>query len=100
MARYDQLKIKLFMDGANVESMRTAVATMPHISGFTTNPTLMRKAGITDYTAFAKEVIAAVKGMPMRLNRNKTISRAMPGCVRDNPESSSMVSTGFSGVLR
>ena len=65
MARYDELKIKLFMDGAEVEGMRSAVATMPHIKGFTTNPTLMRKAGITDYTAFAKEVITAVNGMPI-----------------------------------
>ena len=65
MARYDDLKIKLFMDGAEVEVMRSAVATMPHIKGFTTNPTLMRKAGITDYAAFAKEVIAVVNGMPI-----------------------------------
>ena len=65
MPRYDDLRIKLFMDGAEVEGMRSAVATMPHIKGFTTNPTLMRKAGITDYTAFAKEVIAAVNGMPI-----------------------------------
>ncbi len=65
MARYHDLKIKLFMDGAEVEGMRTAVATMPHIKGFTTNPTLMRKVGITDYTAFAKEVITAVNGMPI-----------------------------------
>ena len=65
MARIHDLKIKLFMDGAEVESMRSAVATMPHIKGFTTNPTLMRKAGITDYTAFAEEVIAAVNGMPI-----------------------------------
>ena len=45
--------------------MRSAVATMPHIKGFTTNPTLMRKVGITDYTTFAKEVITAVNGMPI-----------------------------------
>ena len=65
MTHYDDLRIKLFMDGAEVEGMRSAVATMPHIKGFTTNPTLMRKAGITDYTAFAKQVIAAVKGLPI-----------------------------------
>ena len=60
-----QLKIKLFMDGADIDSMRSAVAAMPHVKGFTTNPTLMRKARVTDYTAFAKEVIAVVKGMPI-----------------------------------
>ena len=65
MRTYDQLKVKLFMDGAEIESMRLAVATMPHIKGFTTNPTLMRKAGVTDYTAFAKEVISVVKGLPI-----------------------------------
>ena len=65
MARFDELKIKLFMDGAEIEGMRSAVATMPHIKGFTTNPTLMRKAGIADYTAFAREAIAAVSGMPI-----------------------------------
>ena len=65
MAHYHDLKIKLFMDGAEIEGMRSAVTSMPHIKGFTTNPTLMRKAGITDYTAFAKEVIKAVNGMPI-----------------------------------
>jgi transaldolase len=65
MRTYDKLKVKLFMDGAEIESMRLAVAAMPHIKGFTTNPTLMRKAGVTDYTAFAKEVISVVKGLPI-----------------------------------
>jgi transaldolase len=65
MRTHQQLKIKLFMDGAEIESMRLAVATMPYIRGFTTNPTLMRKAGVTDYTGFAKEVIGVVKGLPI-----------------------------------
>lgn len=65
MAKYNDLKIKLFMDGAEVDSMRNAVETMPHIKGFTTNPTLMRKAGVTDYTAFAKDVLKVVNGMPI-----------------------------------
>ena len=37
----------------------------PHIKGFTTNPTLMRKAGITDYAAFASEVLAAIPDRPI-----------------------------------
>ena len=37
----------------------------PHIKGFTTNPTLMRKAGITDYRAFASEVLAAIPDRPI-----------------------------------
>jgi transaldolase len=58
------LKIKLFMDGADLESMRRAYATKL-VSGFTTNPTLMRKAGITDYAAFAKAAIAAIPDLPI-----------------------------------
>lgn len=59
------LQIKIFMDGAHIEDMREAVETNPLVKGFTTNPTLMRKAGIHDYTAFAKEALAAVQGLPI-----------------------------------
>jgi transaldolase len=45
--------------------MRRAIAEMPFIKGFTTNPTLMRKAGITDYAAFAREAIAVVGDLPI-----------------------------------
>ena len=38
---------------------------LPHIQGFTTNPTLMRKAGITNYKAFASEVLAAIPDRPI-----------------------------------
>ena len=54
MVSVSDLKIKLFMDGAEIRSMVDAVRTNPLIQGFTTNPTLMRKAGITDYAAFAR----------------------------------------------
>jgi transaldolase len=60
-----QLRIKLFMDGADIEAMRAVVAANPLIRGFTTNPTLMRKAGIADYAAFAKMALAAVDGRPI-----------------------------------
>ena len=53
------LKVKIFADGANLEGM-LALARDPRIAGFTTNPTLMRTAGITDYRAFAREVVAAI----------------------------------------
>lgn len=56
--------VKLFQDGASVEDMRQAAAE-PLIAGFTTNPTLMAKAGITDYAAFAQEALAAVSGKPI-----------------------------------
>jgi transaldolase len=61
-ARLD--RIKIFADGASLPSMLES-ARDPRISGFTTNPTLMRKAGISDYRAFAKEVLAAIKDRPI-----------------------------------
>lgn len=60
----DQLKIKIFADGADLESMKELYRN-PMVKGFTTNPTLMRKAGVTDYVAFAKEVLAAIPDAPV-----------------------------------
>jgi transaldolase len=60
----DQLKVKIFADGADVKGMVEMYAK-PYIKGFTTNPTLMRKAGITDYRAFAKEVVAKIPDRPI-----------------------------------
>ncbi len=62
MPEVGSLRIKLFLDGAELPAMKEAVASNPLITGFTTNPTLMRKAGIADYAAFANEAIAAVAG--------------------------------------
>jgi transaldolase len=56
--------IKIFSDGADLASL-LEVAKNPRISGFTTNPTLMRKAGVSDYEAFAKEVLAAIQDRPI-----------------------------------
>ena len=56
--------IKIFADGASLASMREA-ARDPRIAGFTTNPTLMRKAGVADYRAFAKEVLAEIRDKPI-----------------------------------
>jgi transaldolase len=58
------LKIKIFADGADLKSMRAA-ASDPRITGFTTNPTLMRAAGVDDYKAFALEVLRLVGGRPI-----------------------------------
>jgi transaldolase len=58
------LRTKIFADGADLESMR-ALAREPYIKGFTTNPTLMRKAGVSDYRAFAKQVLAAISDRPV-----------------------------------
>ena len=53
------LKVKIFGDGAELERM-AELSRKPYISGFTTNPSLMHKAGIRDYKAFAKSVVAAI----------------------------------------
>jgi len=58
------LKVKLFADGADIAGIREMYAN-PAIRGFTTNPTLMRKAGIADYKAFALEVLVAVPDRPI-----------------------------------
>lgn len=58
------LKVKIFADGADVKGMVEMYAK-PYIKGFTTNPTLMRKAGISDYRAFAREVLAAIPDRPI-----------------------------------
>jgi transaldolase len=60
----DQLRIKLFADGADRAGMLDMYRN-PRIQGFTTNPTLMRKAGIADYAAFAREIIAAIPDRPI-----------------------------------
>ncbi|HYW54244.1 MAG TPA: transaldolase [Dongiaceae bacterium] len=58
------LKTKIFADGADVDGIR-ALAADPRIAGFTTNPTLMRKAGIADYAAFARTALDIVDGRPI-----------------------------------
>lgn len=56
--------IKLFADGANFDDM-VRLASDPRISGLTTNPTLMLKAGVTDYKSFAQKVLAAIPDKPI-----------------------------------
>lgn len=58
------LKVKIFADGANLETIRSLYAN-PVIKGFTTNPTLMRAAGVKDYKAFAIDVLATVRDRPV-----------------------------------
>jgi len=60
------LKVKLFADGADRAGILRMYAN-PLIRGFTTNPTLMRQAGVTDYEAFAKDVVSAVPDRPLSL---------------------------------
>ena len=59
-----KMNIKLFADGANLAEM-VSMAKQEYISGLTTNPTLMRKAGISDYKKFAHEVLAEIPDKPI-----------------------------------
>jgi len=58
------MNIQIFADGADLETMRSLVAN-PVVSGWTTNPSLCRKAGVTDYREFAKQVLAIIDGKPV-----------------------------------
>jgi transaldolase len=59
-----ELTVKLFADGADAATMRELYRN-PLIRGFTTNPTLMRKAGVTDYKAFARDILQVIPDRPI-----------------------------------
>lgn len=58
------LTVKLFADGADAAGMLELYRN-PLIRGFTTNPTLMRKAGVSDYRAFARDILQAIPDRPI-----------------------------------
>ncbi|RJR40164.1 MAG: transaldolase [Desulfobacteraceae bacterium] len=58
------LRVKIFADGADKAGM-LEMAAKPFIKGLTTNPTLMRKANVADYKAFAKDVLKAIPDKPI-----------------------------------
>jgi transaldolase len=60
----DQIKTKIFADGADLEQI-LALAPDPRIKGFTTNPSLMWKAGLTDYEEFAKRLLGRIVDKPI-----------------------------------
>jgi transaldolase len=64
MSRIADFKVKLFADGADYEGI-VRMSRDPRIRGFTTNPSLMRKAGVEDYELFARKVLAAVPDRPV-----------------------------------
>ncbi|HLC06362.1 MAG TPA: transaldolase [Anaerolineales bacterium] len=64
MKPLSELKVKIFADGADKASM-LEMYWNPLIKGFTTNPTLMRKAGVADYEAFALDVLRAIPDRPI-----------------------------------
>ena len=64
MTQLEALRVKIFADGADLEGLRL-VAGEPLVRGFTTNPTLMRRAGIPDYEEFAREAVRIVGERPI-----------------------------------
>jgi transaldolase len=64
MKAISDLKVAIFADGAEKAGMLEMYG-LPYIKGFTTNPTLMRKAGITDYEAFARDIVQAIPNRPI-----------------------------------
>ena len=64
MINLNQLKIKLFADGADLNSMLDFYNN-PSIKGYTTNPTLMKKSGVTNYEEFAKKVLEVITDLPV-----------------------------------
>jgi transaldolase len=66
MPDIESLKVKLFCDGADLDNILTYRAN-PWIKGFTTNPTLMRKAGVLNYEAFGRKLLSVVPDRPISL---------------------------------
>jgi transaldolase len=64
MKSVSDLRVKIFADGADKPGMLEIYAK-PYIKGFTTNPTLMRKAGIEDFEAFTRDIVAAIPDRPL-----------------------------------
>lgn len=64
MKPVDSLKVKIFADGADKQGM-LQMYQKPWVKGLTTNPTLMRKAGITDYEAFALDILKSIPDKPI-----------------------------------
>jgi transaldolase len=59
-----ELRVKIFADGAHPDSF-AELSKLPYVAGFTTNPTLMRKAGVKDYERFAREILDVIRGRPI-----------------------------------
>ncbi len=66
MERVKQLSIKIFADGADFDNI-VKLSANPMVKGFTTNPTLARNAGVTDYEEFGRRVLAKVRNHPVSL---------------------------------
>ncbi len=62
--KFEDLKITLYADGADIEAMKEEYRK-GYVKGFTTNPTLMKKAGVKDYVSFAKEAVSQIPDLPL-----------------------------------
>ena len=62
--KFEDLRITLYADGADIEGMKEEYQK-GYVKGFTTNPTLMKKAGVTDYVTFAKEAVSQIPDLPL-----------------------------------
>ncbi len=87
----DNLKIKIFADGANLETMVT-MAGLPYIKGLTTNPTHMRKAGITNFKKFSLSVLNEINEKPISF---EIFSDDLDGMVRQGLEIASWASNVY-----
>ncbi len=64
MKKIQDLTVKIFADGADKAGM-LEMAAKPYVQGLTTNPTLMKKAGVADYRAFCKDILTHIKDKPL-----------------------------------
>lgn len=64
MMAIEELKIKIYSDGARISDFKE-MGDLEYIKGFTTNPSLMKQAGVSDYEGFVKEVMSIVKNKPI-----------------------------------
>jgi transaldolase len=64
MKKIEDLKVQIFADGADKDGMLDMYAK-PFVKGLTTNPTLMKKVGITDYRTFCKDILTHIKDKPL-----------------------------------
>ncbi|MCR5604604.1 MAG: transaldolase [Lachnospiraceae bacterium] len=64
--KFEDLRVTVYADGADIEAMKEEYRK-GYVKGFTTNPTLMKKAGVKDYVTFAKEAIKEIPDLPLSL---------------------------------
>ena len=65
MVDLNSLNVKIFLDTANLDSIKSSLDQFPFIKGFTTNPSLMHKEGVKNYEAFCKEALTASNNLPI-----------------------------------